>query len=298
MNILITGTTGFLGKEFVNQLSNFKIFKLNRKVGDYVFDLSNTIPSFQNSFDLVIHNAGKAHCTPKTNKQKNEFFRVNVVGTKNLLKALEACSPKRFVFISSVAVYGLDEGELIAENCNLCANDSYGKSKIQAEKTVQKWCKQNNVICTIFRLPLLVGSNPPGNLRAMINGIKKGYYFNISGGKAKKSMVLAEDVAKFVLKGSEIGGVYNLSDGHHPTLFELSKCISIQLKKPTPLNLNFWGAKFLSFFGDFLGSKAIINSDKLNKITSDLTFDDTKARIAFGWDPTPVLEGFKITLEN
>lgn len=46
--------------------------------------------------------------------------------------------------------------------------------------------KQHNVVCTILRLPLLVGTNPPGNLGAMIKGIARGYYFNIGGGKSKK----------------------------------------------------------------------------------------------------------------
>ena len=86
MKILITGSNGFLGSEIVNQLSTNSIFKLNRRDGDYLFDLSKAIPSFNNSFDLVIHNAGKAHIVPKTNEQKEDFFNVNVVGTMNLLK--------------------------------------------------------------------------------------------------------------------------------------------------------------------------------------------------------------------
>ena len=43
-----------------------------------------------------------------------------------------------------------------------------------------------------------------------------------------------------------------------------------------------------------MGHKAPLNTNKLKKITSDLTFDDTKAREVFGWDPTPILEGFRI----
>ena len=45
---------------------------------------------------------------------------------------------------------------------------------------------------------------------------------------------------------------------------------------------------------DIIGPKAPINSDKLRKITSDLTFDDSNARRELGWNPRPVLEGFKI----
>jgi nucleoside-diphosphate-sugar epimerase len=143
-------------------------------------------------------------------------------------------------------------------------------------------------------LPLIVGPNPPGNLGAMIRGIKNRYYFNIDGGAAKKSMVLATDIARFILKAAEKGGTYNLTDGYHPTFKELSKSIANKIGKPFVPNLHKFIALILSKLGDLLGNKFPINSDKLLKITSTLTFDDTKAREAFGWDPSPVLESFKI----
>jgi nucleoside-diphosphate-sugar epimerase len=298
MNILITGSGGFLGKELVNHLSSFSIFKLNRSSGDYQCDLSKVIPSFQESFDLVLHNAGKAHRVPRTNEEIDDFYKVNVVGTINLLKALEASVPKQFVFVSSVSVYGLDHGELITENHKLLAKEPYGVSKLQAEKLISEWCRRHNVVCTILRLPLVVGANPPGNLGAMIKGVKSGCYFNIAGGEAKKSMVLAEDVAKCILKAAAAGGVYNLTDGYHPNFAELSVYISSQLGKSKPFNINLWLAKLAAFFGDCLGSRAPINTKILKKITSELTFDDTKARVVFGWKPTPVLEGFKFTIQN
>ncbi len=293
-SILITGSSGFLGKEIVHQHAKHHLFKLNRNTGEFKFDLSASIPFFDKTFDIVIHNAGLAHTTPVSITQKEEFFKVNKEGTKNLLKGLEKCIPKKFVFISSVSVYGIDQGVFISEKKHLLAKDPYGQSKIQAEKIVEQWCKQNNVICTILRLPLVVGENPPGNLGSMINGIKKGFYFNISGGSAKKSMVLASDVAKYIVKASEIGGTYNLTDGYHPSFFELSAQISNQLGKRMPKNLNSFIAKSLAVFGDIIGENFPLNSKKLKKITSNLTFDDSKARKAFGWNPTPVLEGFKL----
>jgi nucleoside-diphosphate-sugar epimerase len=60
------------------------------------------------------------------------------------------------------------------------------------------------------------------------------------------------------------------------------------------MNMPFWFAMLVAKFGDLLGNKVPLNTNKLKKITSDLTFDDNKARAAFGWEPTPVLEGFKI----
>jgi nucleoside-diphosphate-sugar epimerase len=293
MNILITGANGFLGKIIRNVLNNNNIITLSRTNSILKFDLSNSIPLIDTHIDLVIHSAGKAHLSPISNDEILSFHTTNVIGTKNLLNGMVAKPPKQFVFISSVSVYGLITGQNVKESTTLQARDPYGRSKIEAEEVVKKWCYEHNVICTILRLPLLVGENPPGNLGAMIRGIKIGYYFNIAGGNAKKSMVLATDVAKFILKAAEIGGTYNLTDGHHPTFNELSKNIASKMGKSYVPNLPKLFAYLLAKFGDHLGNKFPINSDKFLKITSTLTFDDTKARIAFGWNPSSVLDSFK-----
>lgn len=184
--ILLTGSTGFLGTCLFNNIQNNIIKTLNRNSGDYMADLSIEVPNISDRFDLVIHSAGLAHITPQTENAKKSFFRINVNGTRNLLKSLENLRPNKFVFISSVSVYGLTNGEKIMESTPLLAQDPYGKSKIEAEEIVKKWCEEHNVIYTILRLPLIVGENPPGNLGAMIHGINKGFYFNIAGGYAKR----------------------------------------------------------------------------------------------------------------
>ena len=294
MKILLTGATGFLGKIISKNLSmTHEIVKLSRTASDFNVSLDKEIVNFKESFDLVIHSAGKAHSIPKTEIEKKEFYDANVKGTLNLLTGLEVSGvPKQFVFISSVSVYGQEEGFNIVEDSLLAAKDAYGLSKIEAEALLQKWCAQHNVVCTILRLPLLVGENPPGNLGAMHRGIAKGYYFNIGGGIAQKSMVLAEDVANFIPKIATRGGTYNLTDGFHPTFFELSCAIAKQLKKSRPMNMPLIIAKTIGLMGDFLGSKVPINSLKLKKITADLTFDDSKAR-AKGWQSRSVLEWYK-----
>lgn len=295
MQVLLTGASGFLGKSIQVALSKGNsIFRLSRTSGDYKVTLENEIPNFNQTFDLVIHAAGKAHSVPKTEAEKKQFYDVNIVGTQNLLQGLEAYGvPKQFVYISSVSVYGQEEGFNIAEDFPLAAKDAYGLSKIEAEVLVQEWCKQHNVVCTILRLPLLVGKNPPGNLGAMLRAIDKGYYFNIGGGKARKSMVLAQDVANFIFKVAAVGGIYNLTDGFHPNFSELSTAISKQKKKKIPLNLPLFIAKLMGYGGDIFGDNVPINSSKIRKITSDLTFDDSKARELVGWQPKSVLEYLK-----
>lgn len=293
MDILVTGANGFLGRHIVEALKNNNIKSLSRASGNFKVFLENEIPNFEQQFDLVIHAAGKAHSIPKNNEERQHFNDVNVIGTKNLLLGLEKVLPKHFVFISSVSVYGQDLGININEDHALKAKDAYGLSKIEAETLVNDWCLKHNIICTVLRLPLLVGKNPPGNLKTMIQAIEKGYYFNIGGGKARKSMVLAADVASFIPKVALVGGIYNLTDAHHPNFAELSTVISTQKKKRLPFNLPIFVGRIIGIIGDLLGDYAPVNTLKLKKMTSDLTFDDDRARTKLGWNPRPVLEYLK-----
>ncbi len=294
---LLTGANGFLGNFIYNNLvNNFIVSTLSCTTGDYIIDLGQKEPNFLEDYEIVVHAAGMAHYLPTKEYEAQKFHQVNVIGTKNLLQGLsKSALPKQFIFISSVSVYGQVSGIGFDESFPLSAIDPYGLSKINAERLVLDWCTSNNVVCTILRLPLIIGDNPPGNLGAMLKGIKKGYYFNISGGFAKKSMVLAEDVAKAIPVVAAIGGIYNLTDGYHPSFSEISNHISFQIGKGQPINIPMWLAQIAAKFGDLLGKKAPLNTDKLKKITSDLTFDDTKARNTFGWNPTLVLDSFTLT---
>ena len=291
MNILLTGSNGFLGNIIKKELfiSN-NVYTLSRTNSDFNFDLSRNIPFFNMSFDTIIHCAGKAHQIPQNKMDINSFFDVNVNGTINLLNGVSLNNlPKYFIFISSVSVYGLIEGDYICEDAPLLAKDPYGMSKIQAEKIILDWCNSNNIICTILRLPLIVGDNPKGNLSNMINAINKGYYFNIQGGYSKKSIVMALDVAKIITKVVNIGGIFNLTDGYHPSVRELSYYYrSISGKKCKIHNLPYFFVRLLALVGDLFGEKFPINTYKFNKMTSSLTFDDTKAKKLFGWKPESI----------
>ena len=294
MKIILTGANGFLGSAISNYFSNRDLVKTGRSAGDVLVDLSTQVPVLP-SHDLMIHAAGKAHLVPRTEEEKADFFHVNVTGTANLLAGLERSGlPKYFVFISSVAVYGLDEGELIEEDYPLNAQDPYGKSKAEAEAMITTWCKQHQVVCTILRLPLLAGNNAPGNLGAMVKAIAKGYYFNIGKGEARRSMVMADDVAAFIDDVFETGGIYNLTDGLHPSFKALSLSVSKQLNKKSSLSLPFSAVKAIAVIGDVLGNSFPITSKKLQKMTQTLTFSDQKARSKIGWNPKSVVDNFSI----
>lgn len=261
---------------------------------NYQVNIAQDVPIFSDKYDIVLHAAGKAHSVPKTEEEKQLFFDVNLQGTK-ICTALENSGiPKAFIFISTVAVYGCDFGENITEKHPLNGYTSYALSKIQAERYLQDWCAVHDVKLSILRPSLIAGPNPPGNLGIMIKGIKTGKYLSIAEGKAKKSVLMVQDIANLVPLLVEKGGVYNVCDTYHPTFRELETIICNQLNKKIPLSIPYWLANGMAKMGDMIGEKAPINSLKLRKIAESLTFSNEKAVRELGWKPLNVLDNFKI----
>ena len=295
--LLFTGGTGFLGNIVMPLLQkDYEVTTCGITPKDMIFaNLAQSVPELPGSYDVVLHAAGKAHVVPKTEEEKQLFYDINYQGTINLCKALEKVGvPKALVFISTVAVYGCEYGDNITENHPLNGDTPYAKSKIMAEEYLQKWSTKHNVRLSILRPSLIAGQNAPGNLGAMVNGIKTGKYLSIAGGKAKKSVLMAQDIAKLVPLLAKYGGIYNVCDSYHPSFGELECLISKQLRKSKPLNVPLWVAQCLAKVGDLLGNKAPINSLKLRKITESLTFSNEKAKRELGWEPLDVLSNYKI----
>ena len=295
--LLFTGGTGFLGKNVMPILTQkYEVTTCGITPDDMIkANLAKEVPSLPERYDVVLHACGKAHVVPKTEAEKQAFYDVNYQGTVNLCKALENTGiPKALVFISTVAVYGCEYGDMITEEHPLNGESPYAKSKIMAEMFLTEWCEKKGVKLSILRPSLLAGKNAPGNLGAMVKGIKKGYYMNIAGGKVIKSILMAEDIARLIPLLEEKGGVYNVCDTCQPSFGEISVSIAKQLGKNKPLNIPYWMALCMAKVGDLLGSKAPINSYKLEKMTKSLTFSNEKARKELDWEPLDVLENYKI----
>jgi len=265
---------------------------------DICWDMGNEscpeLPEVQH----VVHAAGLAHTLSKNAHEAEAFNRVNLEGTRQLMQALEKMSPKSFVFLSTVAVYGLQKGDLISESQPLQGSSPYAQSKIRAEEVVREFCKSNSIDCLILRLPLVAGLRPPGNLGAMSKSIRKGRYLRIAKAQARKSMVMAEDIATLVrdwIGSPDVqnpirpSGTYNLTDGQHPTLHQLEDYLCLKWGRsglPT-IPANF--ARLMGKAGDLIPGFPF-TTNTYTKLTSTLTFSDAKARAELGWNPKPVLQ--------
>lgn len=295
--LLFTGGTGFLGRNIkpildkTYEVTTIGIMDADMLKANFVTD----VPELPEHYDIVLHAAGKAHTYPKTEAERKSFYDVNLTGTIHLCDALEkAGAPKSFIFISTSGVYGIDNGNYVTEDTPLLGEEPYQKSKVQAEEYLQRWCKSHDVVLTILRPSLMVGRGAPGNLGAMLRGIQKGFYLNIAGGKAKKSLLMADDIANLVNLAKDKGGVFNVCDDYNPSFGELSKLMAKQSGKHAPISVPYWMAWCLAKIGDVVGDIWPINSQRLRKIVTDDTISNEKAKRELGWQPMDVLENYKI----
>lgn len=300
--LLITGAAGFLGRYVLPVLREHgrQVVVVDcRPVPDVEFhhcDLANGPPELTRRPDEVYHLAGRAHRTPRTRAEAEAFDRVNVEGTRHLLQGLDRLDrpPRAFVFASTVAVYGRTEGVQLDESTPRRATDPYGASKVQAEDLVREWGARHGVRVGVVRLPLVAGADAPGNLGAMVRFLRRGRYFGVGDGSARRSVVLARDVARILPEVARHGGTFHLTDGTDPTFRELERAFSAVLGRRPPRRLPLWLARTLAWIGDGLDRwtpvRAPLTRARLLRMTSTLTFDDREARRTLGWNPGSVLE--------
>ncbi len=294
--LLFTGSTGFLGRNIMPILKlHYDITTCGITTDDMIrVNLAKEIPELPQKYDIVLHACGKAHMVPKTEAEKQDFYDVNYIGTIHLCKALKKVGvPKSLVFISTMSVYGDVAGNNSTEETPLVGDSPYADSKIKAEQYLADWCEENGVILGILRPALLAGVGAPGNLGAMVNGIKTGKYLNIAGGKARKSILMAEDIAHLLPLVAKKGGVYNVCDDYHPSFGELEGIIAKQLGKRPPVSIPYWIAKCLALIGDVFSSFPI-NSIRLKKIITSDTWSNEKAKRELGWTPMNVLNNYRV----
>lgn len=216
MKVIVTGAKGFVGKEIVAELLENKhsVFRVGRikqlesneladKNSDDYFSADITVyktltklEKLEN-IDAVIHSAGLAHQFGDIEKEK--FYRINVLGTKNIAELAVKIKAGQFILISSTAVYGIKKNSIDEET--LCQPETlYAESKLEAEKECIEICTQNNLPLTILRLAPVIGENNVGNAARLVSAIDKRRFVWIGKGKNLKTLIYKRDAARAVVE--------------------------------------------------------------------------------------------------
>jgi nucleoside-diphosphate-sugar epimerase len=319
--ILVTGASGFIGSFIVEEAlsrgyevwaavrrSSSRQFLTDSRIHFIELDLSSEQKLTQqmegSTFDYVVHAAGVTKCL-----HKEDFFRINTEGTKNLVKALiNLRMPlKRFVYISSLSIMGaIREQQPYTEICETDEarpNTAYGKSKLQTER----WLETQPIPYIILR-PTGVYGPRERDYFMMAKSIKAHTDFAVGYRQQDITFVYVTDVVQAVflaLEHGQTGRRYFLSDGEVYQSSTFSDLIRRELGSPWWIRITapIWVLRVITFFGDkwghITGKISALNNDKYHILKQrNWRCDIEPARRELGYKPEYTLEkGVPLTIK-
>lgn len=162
MNILVTGTKGYIGGEYGKMVKrdhqNITLEYIDLKSPEWINkDFSK--------YDCIIHLAGIAHVSRDISKS-DLYYKINTDLTEKVAKKAKESGVRHFVFMSSIIVYGSKTKE-IGPDTPESPDDFYGDSKLQAEKRLLQ-LTSHDFIVTIIRSPMVYGKESKGNFPRLV----------------------------------------------------------------------------------------------------------------------------------
>ena len=139
--ILITGANSYIGSSFEAYMKKWT----DKYVIDTVDMIDETWKEKKfSSYDVVFHVAGIAH-KKETKQNAHLYYKVNRDLAIETAKKAKTDGVKQFVFLSSMSIYGLEEG-IISKDTVPMPKSNYGKSKLEAEKILLSYKDKINSI--------------------------------------------------------------------------------------------------------------------------------------------------------
>lgn len=221
---LITGGSGYLGvalarklRELGHSVRVYDLVKSEKLPDDIEFvkgDICDydKLKSATSDVEIIYHLAA---LIPQRRKRENIMTAVNVGGTKNALNCAVENNVKRFVYLSSIQVYGKFEGT-VKEGAPKSPIGCYAKNKLQSEKTCLEHFKKYNLGVSILRPPTIIGPDIDDKyILSMLSVIKNNGILPVIGdGRQKYNAIHISDCVQAVILASEnknaIGEAFNI----------------------------------------------------------------------------------------
>jgi len=232
MRILLTGGTGFIGKNLISffNFKNIHVDNLSREILQNNKKLNYFLKEKQlektKTYDVLIHLAAELDNTSK------RLIPTNVSLTKKLLNLCLKNNINRFIFSSSHLVYGAADYLPIDEDHVKKPKTKYGKSKFLAEEICKSFSKNSDLQVTILRISSVFGfgQNEKYIIPRMFQNVQSQNIIlhKYSNGYQLLDLIHVDDVSKAIFKAcmSKKYGIYNLSLGLGITSLDLAKIIS------------------------------------------------------------------------
>lgn len=307
MKLLVTGSAGFIGSNFVREvletrpgwtivsydlltyagnLANLEGLdeKRHRLVRGDIADAKAVEKLFveDGPFDALVHFAAESH-VDRSIADAGAFVRANVLGTQVLLSAARERKLARFVHVSTDEVYGSTDSGRFVETTPLDPTSPYAASKASSDLLVLSYVKTHKLPALVTRCSNNYGpwQFPEKAIPLFVTNALQDKALPVYGdGSNVREWLHVRDHCRAVLavlEKGEDGGIYNIGSGHEMKNVELARLILKTLGKPESL---------LTFVTDRLAH------DRRYAI------DSTRIRTKLGWAPQIAFEpGIAGTIE-
>jgi nucleoside-diphosphate-sugar epimerase len=223
--ILITGTNSFVGSNFILHSKYKEVEAIS------LFENEPSEIDFS-EYDIVIHLVAIVHQTKRI--PEGEYFSINKGLCLEVAKHARDAGVKQFIFLSTVKVYGqfiLGSGPW-NESSECHPDDSYGKSKYEAEKALRKLENENFTI-SIIRTPLVYGEGVKANMLSIMKLVKFSYILPFKGVNNRRNFTSAENLVAFIDRIIErkASGIFIAMDEDAISTSDLVKMISENMGK-------------------------------------------------------------------
>ena len=300
LSVLVTGASGFVGQRLCQRLVNdgcavrcavrsserlaaaFQFPRLEQFVIEDIGPETDWTKALC-GIDTVVHLAARVHLMNDSAADPlAEFKYVNVRGTERLAQMAANAGVKRIVFTSSVKVHGEERDIRYHESDPLMPQDSYGISKMEAERVLRQIESETGLEVVVVRPPLVYGPGVKANFLTMVKVIASGFPLPLASVANKRSMIyvdnLVDALSVCVRHPAAAGRSYLVSDGDDVSTPELIRRVSSALNRPARLYP--FPIRFLRIIGRLLGK-----SPAVERLTGTLQVDISNIQSELGWRP-------------
>ncbi len=313
MRILLTGATGFVGRELLERMVAQVDLQPVAVVRKSSAVLTNHVATFRvagiegdtdwrpalEGVDAVIHCAARVHVMHDSSSDPlAEFRKVNVDGTLNLARQAARAGVRRFIFISSIKVNGegTELGKPYFADSHPAPLDPYGVSKMEAEYGLRDLASETGIELVIIRPVLVYGPGVKANFRSMMNWLRMGVPLPLGAIHNKRSLVSLDNLVDLIVTCIDHPAAANqtflVSDGEDLSTTELLRRMSLALGKPARLLPV--PAALLESAAAMLGKKNVAQ-----RLCGSLQVDISKTRELLGWaPPVSVDQALRMTADH
>ncbi|AOW76473.1 hypothetical protein A3Q34_06135 [Colwellia sp. PAMC 20917] len=300
MKVAITGASGYIGTKFIEHYSNevdIVAITRNRKyeyLNKVIINSLNDITA-NNLADVncIVHLAGLAHSNKYT---LDNYNQVNVQGTINLARTAIKVGVKRFVYISSIGVYGNKSQNIsLTEDVEPEPVGAQADSKLKTEIKLKKLVDSSEMELVIVRPAIVYGPSAPGNFNKLICIINKLSFVPFGLVNNARSFISINNICSFIYlvckHPKAANEVFVIADKEYISIKNLTCNIAKEIGKPliqVPIPIHLM----------FLTAKMVGKSTLVNNLIGNLRVDSSKANTLLGWHQKEKLDDVLSDLIN